>query len=79
MEINLTPENIKAFIQDILAAGIDTSAITMEWALAELINHPNIMKKAVEEINQVVGKRRLVQESDIPNLPYLQEIVKESL
>ncbi|KAM0027693.1 putative 3,9-dihydroxypterocarpan 6A-monooxygenase [Helianthus debilis subsp. tardiflorus] len=79
MEINLTPENIKAFIQDILAAGTDTSAITMEWALAELINHPNIMKKAVEEIDQVVGKSRLVQESDIPNLPYLQAIVKESL
>ncbi|KAI3760597.1 hypothetical protein L1987_50994 [Smallanthus sonchifolius] len=79
MEIKLTRENIKAFIQDIFAAGTDTSAITIEWALAELINHPNIMKKAQEEIDQVTGKKRLVQESDIPNLPYLQAIVKESL
>ncbi|GKD24696.1 cytochrome P450 93A3-like protein, partial [Tanacetum coccineum] len=59
--------------------GTDTSAITVEWTLAELINHPNIMKKAVEEIDQVVGKNRLLQESDIPNLSYLQAIVKESL
>lgn len=37
------------------------------------------MRKAVEEIDQVVGKSRLLQESDIPYLPYLQAIVKESL
>ncbi|CAI9301314.1 unnamed protein product [Lactuca saligna] len=79
MEIKLTRENIKAFIMDIFTAGTDTSAITIQWALAELINHPNIMKKAVEEIEKVVGKDRLLQESDIPNLPYLQAIVKETL
>ncbi|KAI3806502.1 hypothetical protein L1987_22409 [Smallanthus sonchifolius] len=79
MEIKLTRGNIKAFVQEILIAGTDTSAITIEWALAELINHPNVMKKALEEIDQVVGKNRLLQESDIPNLPYLQAIDKESL
>ncbi|PWA63070.1 cytochrome P450 [Artemisia annua] len=79
MEMKLTTDSIKAFILDIFAAGTETSAITVEWTLAELINHPNIMKKAVEEIDQVVGKNRLLQESDIPNLPYLQAIVKESL
>ncbi|KAK1412880.1 hypothetical protein QVD17_34463 [Tagetes erecta] len=79
MEIKLTRENIKAFIRELLGAGTDTSAISIEWALAELINHPNIMKKAVEEIDRFVGKSRLLQESDIPNLPYLQAIVKETL
>ncbi|XP_008783087.3 cytochrome P450 93A3 [Phoenix dactylifera] len=78
-EMKLSRENIKAFILDIFAAGTDTSAITIEWALAELINHPNILQKAREEIDAVVGKNRLVEESDIPNLPYLQAIVKETL
>ncbi|CAA2974435.1 cytochrome P450 93A3-like [Olea europaea subsp. europaea] len=78
-EMSLTRENIKAFILDIFAAGTDTSAITTEWALAELINHPNILRKAQHEINSVVGKKRLVEESDISNLPYLQAIVKETL
>ncbi|XP_015582850.2 cytochrome P450 93A3 [Ricinus communis] len=78
-EMKLTRENIKAFILDIFAAGTDTSAITTEWALAELINHPDIMKKAREEIDFVIGKSRLVQELDIPNLPYLQAVVKETL
>ncbi|KAH6812869.1 hypothetical protein C2S51_021887 [Perilla frutescens var. frutescens] len=78
-EIKLTRENIKAFILDLFAAGTDTSAITVEWALAELINHPNILQNAVEEIDSVIGKDRLVEESDIMSLPYLQAIAKETL
>ena len=37
------------------------------------------MEKARQEIDSVVGKNRLVEESDIINLPYLQAIVKETL
>ncbi|KAK1441079.1 hypothetical protein QVD17_06916 [Tagetes erecta] len=79
MEIKLTIENIKAFILNIFVAATDNLAILTEWALSELINNPRIMKKAVEEIDHVVGKNRLLQESDIPNLPYLQAITKETL
>ncbi|KAF4396060.1 hypothetical protein G4B88_020697 [Cannabis sativa] len=78
-EFKLTRENIKAFILDIFAAGSDTSALTIEWALSELVNNPNIMQKAREEIDTLVGQTRLVEESDIGNLPYLQAIVKETL
>lgn len=60
-------------------AGTDTSSVTIEWALSELINHPNVMAKAREEIDSIVGNNRLVRESDIVNLPYLQAIVKETL
>ncbi|KAL1822420.1 hypothetical protein ACET3Z_009198 [Daucus carota] len=79
LEIKLSRENIKAFILDLYVAGTDTSAVTIEWALAELINHPDIMEKAVQEIDNVVGKNRLLEESDIVNLPCLQAIVKETL
>ncbi|KAI3819969.1 hypothetical protein L1987_13823 [Smallanthus sonchifolius] len=79
IEIDLTRENIKAFILNIFVAGTDNSAIIAEWALSELINHPNVMKKALEEIDNVVGKNRILQESDIQNLPYLQAIIKETL
>lgn len=60
-------------------AGTETSACTIEWALAELINHPDMMERARQEIDSVVGKSRLVEESDIPNLPYVQSIVKETM
>ncbi|XP_061365239.1 cytochrome P450 93A3-like [Gastrolobium bilobum] len=78
-EIRLTRENIKAFIMNMFGAGTETSAYTIEWALAELINHPEMMGKARQEIDSVVDKRRLVEESDIPNLPYVQSIIKETM
>lgn len=78
-ETKLTKENIKAFIMDIFVAGTDTSSITIEWALAELINHPRVMKEARQEIDSVIGKTRIVGESDIVKLPYLQAIVKETM
>ncbi|PWA36742.1 cytochrome P450 [Artemisia annua] len=45
---------------NMFGAGTDSSAIIVEWSLAELINHPNILKKVVEEIDQVVRKDRLL-------------------
>eukprot|EP01018_Ginkgo_biloba_P031776 Gb_10323 [translate_table: standard] len=78
-EMKLSRDNIKAFILDLFAAGTDTSAITTEWALSELLRNPQIMRKAQQELDSVVGKERIVEESDIPNLPYLQAIVKETL
>lgn len=78
-ERRLTRENVKAFIMNIFGAGTDTSSATIEWGLAELINHPIVMEKARQEIDFVVGKNRIVEESDIANLPYLQAITKEVL
>jgi cytochrome P450 len=57
---------------------VDTSAVTLEWVMAELLQHPNIMKCAQAELDNIVGTNRLVEESDIQNLPYLQAILKEN-
>ncbi|RZC48670.1 hypothetical protein C5167_017094 [Papaver somniferum] len=47
---------------------------------AQFINHPNMLQKAREEIDSVVGRNvRLVDESDLPNLSYLQAVFKEAL
>ncbi|XWS59214.1 hypothetical protein CRYUN_Cryun08bG0102300 [Craigia yunnanensis] len=51
----------------------------MGWELAELINNPIVMEKARQEIDSVVAKSRILEESDVANLPYLQAIVKEIL
>lgn len=59
-------------------AGTDTVTSTVEWAMAELLRNPNVMSKAKSELNQLIGKGNLVEESDIAKLPYLQAIVKET-
>ncbi|RVX09794.1 3,9-dihydroxypterocarpan 6A-monooxygenase [Vitis vinifera] len=78
-EMRLTRENIKALMLNMIGGGTTSPAHAMEWALAELINRPNLMEKARHEIDSVVGKDRLVEESDITNLPYVEAIVRETL
>ncbi|PRQ19602.1 putative geraniol 8-hydroxylase [Rosa chinensis] len=71
------PETQHLFL-DLFAAGTDTSSATMEWAMAELLRNPEILSKAQAELEQVIGKGKLVEESDIVRLPYLQAIIKET-
>lgn len=61
-----------------MIAGTDTTSISTEWALVELMNHPKLLHQARQEIHDVVGDHRLVEESDGPNLPFIQAIVKET-
>ncbi|XP_050204418.1 cytochrome P450 93B2-like [Mercurialis annua] len=77
-EIKLTRDHIKALFLDFFTAATDTTAITLEWALAELIKNPQVLEKARDEINRVVGNKRIVQESDNSNLHYIQAILKET-
>ncbi|WCJ39155.1 cytochrome P450 family 705 subfamily A polypeptide 22 [Euphorbia peplus] len=78
-EFKLSMIQIKSFLMDLFFAGTDTSGKTMEWILAELMNHPRVMKKLRDEINSIVGRKRLVEESDIPKLHYFQAVVKETM
>ncbi|XBI51231.1 hypothetical protein VPH35_033775 [Triticum aestivum] len=59
-------------------AAVDNPSNAVEWALAEMMNMPDIMQKATEELDAVVGKDRLVQESDIPQLNYLKSCIREA-
>nr|AHJ89438.1 flavone synthase [Plectranthus barbatus] len=77
-EVNFTRDHLKALILDFFTAGTDTTAIVVGWAIAELINNPNVLKKAQAEIDKVVGLHRILQESDGPNLPYLNAVIKET-
>ncbi|KAI6699318.1 hypothetical protein NL676_013642 [Syzygium grande] len=70
---------IKGLVLVLLAAGTDTSSLTLEWIMANLLNNPEKLKKAQEEIDSVIGHDRLVEESDVSNLPYLQCIIFETL
>ncbi|XP_021908175.1 cytochrome P450 81D11-like [Carica papaya] len=69
---------IKGLIMVILVAGTDTSMVTIEWALSNLFNHPDILNKARAEINVKIGENRLIDEFDLPKLEYLQNIIFET-
>lgn len=62
-----------------MLAATDTSTTTNEWAMTEILRHPHIQQKLHAELDAVVGRDRIVQESDMPHFPYLASIVKETL
>ncbi|CAI8592940.1 unnamed protein product [Vicia faba] len=74
-----TDQIIKGLIMVMLIAGTDTSAITLEWAMANLLNNPNILKKAKDEFDTHMGQDYFIDEHDISKLSYLQNIVYETL
>lgn len=47
--------------------------------MAEILRKPDVMAKAKAELQLVVGKGKIPEETDVSKLPYLQCIVKETL
>ncbi|RCV28202.1 hypothetical protein SETIT_5G386800v2 [Setaria italica] len=70
---------ISALVANILGAGTETTSTTMEWTMTLLLNHPDVLKKAQEEIDSNVGGDRLLDKNDLPHLPYLHCIINETL
>ncbi|CAM6050128.1 unnamed protein product [Sphagnum compactum] len=78
-EYDLSETTVIGLLWDMITAGMDTTAISVEWAMAELVRNPHVQLKAQEELDQVVGQNRVVTEGDFPKLPYLQALCKEAL
>ncbi|KAL5223885.1 hypothetical protein ABZP36_010524 [Zizania latifolia] len=74
----LDRDTLRSLFMDLFGAGSDTSSSTVEWAMAELLQNPLSMARACNELSQVVGTGRNIQESEIGELPYLQAVVKET-
>ncbi|KAK9045283.1 hypothetical protein V6N11_059170 [Hibiscus sabdariffa] len=72
-------QNIKAIILDMIAASFESTSVAIVWAFSEIFRHPRVMVRLQQELEAVVGRNRLVEESDLPKLTYLDMVVKESL
>ncbi|XP_051146538.1 salviol synthase-like [Andrographis paniculata] len=78
-ELRLSDDGVKAVLQDVFTAGIETSSTTTDWAMAEMIRHPKVLKKAQDEVRQVFHEKGFVDESDFNELKYLKLVIKETL
>ncbi|XP_063621075.1 cytochrome P450 4d8-like isoform X2 [Cydia splendana] len=62
------------------AAGTDTSAVAASFALVMLARNPEVQEKVFEELNDVLYcSDKAVTASDLPNLKYLEAVIKETL
>nr|GMD88966.1 cytochrome P450 81E8-like [Ipomoea batatas] len=74
-----TDDLIKSYILMMFVAGSETSTVTIEWAMTQLLSNPETMRNLRSEIDSNVGAERLLNESDISKLPYLRCVVNETL
>ncbi|XP_019154582.1 PREDICTED: cytochrome P450 CYP736A12-like isoform X1 [Ipomoea nil] len=70
--------SIKPLLLDMIVGSVDTSWTWIVWTLAEIMRHPRVMKRLQQELETKVGLNRMVEEKDLPNLEYLEMVIKES-
>ncbi|KAH0455054.1 hypothetical protein IEQ34_016978 [Dendrobium chrysotoxum] len=79
LDASVTLDNLKGVIVDLILGGTETTSAIMEWVMAELVRHPQIMRKAQSEVREVFKGKTKLHENDITNLPYLTMVIKETL
>ncbi|WOL10239.1 hypothetical protein Cni_G18993 [Canna indica] len=63
---------------DLINGGTNTTSTAIEWAMARIIDNPDIQDKLYKDIVSVVGDRP-VDDPDLKKMPNLQAFVKELL
>ncbi|PON89627.1 Cytochrome P450, E-class, group I [Trema orientale] len=76
-EIN--EENVRYIVENVNIGGIDTVTRSLEWAIAELANNPEVQKKLQLELDTVLERGLQITEPDTHKLPYLLAVIKETL
>ncbi|MBA0629750.1 hypothetical protein Godav_024258 [Gossypium davidsonii] len=62
-----------------LLGGINTEFITLEWSMSHLLNNVNTLQKSKSELDLHIGHGRLLDETDLPRLHYVQNVISETL
>ncbi|KAF7815974.1 premnaspirodiene oxygenase-like [Senna tora] len=80
---DLTINNLKAIILEMILAGTEPSLTVVEWAMVEMLRKPRVMKRAQAEVRQVVFRNKAynnnIDETSLEELEYLKAIIKETL
>ncbi|XP_019086088.1 PREDICTED: geraniol 8-hydroxylase-like isoform X3 [Camelina sativa] len=75
----LSMTHVKSLLMDMVLGGVDTSVNASEFAMAEVVRRPEVLNKIKKELDEVVGRDNIVEESHLPKFPYLQAVMKETL
>lgn len=72
-DAELVAETVILFV-----AGHETTAKTLSWTLFLLERHPEVLADVLDEIDGVLGGRSMTA-ADIPRMPLLDRVIKESM
>lgn len=60
------------------SAGTDTTFITLDWAMTDLLLNPRVMEKVQKEVRSILRERRVVAETDLHQMQYMKAVIKET-
>ncbi|MGE4191678.1 MAG: cytochrome P450 [Thermoanaerobaculia bacterium] len=75
----LSDENIRFQMVTFLAAGHETTSGLLSFALYFLLKHPDVMARARAEVDEVLGADATPHFEHLAQLPYLEQVLKETL
>ncbi|XP_063297706.1 cytochrome P450 2K1-like [Pelobates fuscus] len=75
-EIYFHDRNLTKLVTDLLFAGMETVAVTLQWGLLLMMKYPEIQKKLQNEIEEVVGSAQ-PQTKHRKEMPYTYAVIHE--
>ncbi|XP_035272682.1 cytochrome P450 2F5-like isoform X2 [Anguilla anguilla] len=66
------------YLNDLLAAGTDTTANTLLTAFLYLMTHPDVQERCQKEIDEVLGEKEQASYEDRHKMPYTQAMIHET-
>lgn len=75
----MSDQQLRDEMVTLFTAGHETTATSMAWTLHLLAHHPDVQNRARQEIEQILAGRAQLTADDLRALPYLSQVVSESL
>ncbi|CAH1777729.1 unnamed protein product, partial [Owenia fusiformis] len=72
-----TEEQLMWNIEDLFAAGTDTTALSLRWLLLCMLHYPDVQQRVRKDIHDVIGKERIPSMKDKLDLPYVEAVLLE--
>ena len=73
-----TQREIRAELKTLFLAGHETTGCALAWTLYAVARHPEVHRTLMAELDEVIGDREPTV-ADLPRLPYLRQVMEESL
>ncbi|KAK1354943.1 hypothetical protein POM88_048199 [Heracleum sosnowskyi] len=76
--ISIDIDSIKGVILNVYFDGTDSTSAVLEWTMAALIKHPDMMWKLKNEVREIGRGKSRITEDDLEKMHYLRAVFKEN-
>ncbi|ESO95073.1 hypothetical protein LOTGIDRAFT_232181 [Lottia gigantea] len=77
--VGLTDEHILTTVQELIGAGFDTIASTLQWCVLYMMTNESVQEKVFQEIKEKVGLQRIPELEDMESLPFTEACLLETI